>query len=46
MFATTLYMVMTKFGYSNKISGMYSCCGSILSLVQILLSFVFGYGNV
>ena len=22
------------------------CCGSILSLVQILFSFVFGYGNV
>ena len=24
----------------------YMCCGSILSLVQILFSFVFGYGNV
>ena len=24
----------------------YICCGSILSLVQIFLSFVFGYGNV
>ena len=23
----------------------YICCGSILSLVQILFSFVFGYGN-
>ena len=22
------------------------CCGSILSLVQILISFVLGYGNV
>ena len=22
------------------------CCGSILSLVQIFFSFVFGYGNV
>ena len=24
----------------------YICCGSILSVVQIFFSFVFGYGNV
>ena len=26
--------------------GQYMCCGSVLSLVQILFSYVFGYGTV
>ena len=37
--------VYLKYMYNNTTYECI-CCGSILSLVQILFSFVFGYGNV